>query len=162
MFKLPKFQLTEVKVGVVPGPLMPFAFEPQNQLQSTTGDKQVYIKGMKIYTSDMVVASPLTPANGCLQAADVPKTVLNLSIAGAFDFLQVPLSDLISTQGTVAPSNFFQWLIRNVHQVEWTKCTVQFIVAPVTPVPFSVLFGIAYDYVPDEYDFEVGYKSLHY
>lgn len=163
MIKAPKFQLAEVKIAVAPtGNLQSFAFEQQPQLQSISGDKQVYIKAMSVYTADEMVISPLSPQNGTMQSGDIPKALLILSVAGVLEFLQLPLVELHKFQGTTAPSQFWPYAFRNLYQIDWTKSQVQFAVPPVTPVPFSVLFGIIYDYLPDEYDQEVGYQSIHY
>jgi hypothetical protein len=163
MIKAPKFQLAEVKIAVAPtGNLQSFAFEQQPQLQSISGDKQVYVKSIAVYTADEMVISPLSPQNATMQSADINKALLILSVAGVLEFLQVPLCELHKFQGTVAPSQFWPFAVRNLYQIDWTKSQVQFAVPPATPVPFSVLFGIVYDYFPDEYDQEVGYQSIHY
>lgn len=163
MIKAPKFQLAEVKIAVAPtGNLQSFAFEQQPQLQSISGDKQVYIKSMSVYTADELVISPLSPQNATMLSADIPKAALILSVAGVLEFLQLPLVELHKFQGTTAPSQFWPYAFRNLYQIDWTKSQVQFVVPPSTPVPFSVLFGIVYDYFPDEYDQEVGYQSIHY
>ena len=53
MMKFPKYQLAEVKVAVAPtGNLQTYNFEQQPQLQSISGDKQVYIKAISVFTAD--------------------------------------------------------------------------------------------------------------
>jgi hypothetical protein len=163
MLKSPKFQLIEVPITVAPvGNLQTFNFQQQPQLQSISGDKSVYIKAITGYTSDMLLNSPITPQNGVLLSVDVVKTLLILSVAGVLEFNQLPYVELIKVQGTTAPSQVWPYMFRNLYQVDWTKSQIQFVIPPVTPVPFSVLFGVVYDYMPDEFDQEVGYQSIHY
>lgn len=160
--KAPKFQLIEVAITkTVSGNLQQFNFGQQPQLQSISGDKVIYIKSMEAYTSDMLAMSPITPQNNSLLAADIPNTILNLSVAGVFEFLNLPLARMVDIQGTTSPSSFWPYQFRNLFQIDWTKSTVQFITPPVTPIPFSVLFGVVYDYSPDEFDESVGYQSMH-
>jgi hypothetical protein len=161
--KFPKYQLAEVKVAVAPtGNLQTFNFEQQPQLQSISGDKQVYVKAISVFTADTLVISPLSPQNGSLLSADINKVVMILSVAGVLEFLQVPLAEFNKFQGTVAPSQYWPFAPRNLYQIDWTKSQIQFLVPPTTPTPFSVLFGVVYDYLPDEFDQEVGYQSIHY
>jgi hypothetical protein len=160
--KAPKFQLVEVAINnPVTGQLQTFNFGQQPQLQSISGDKQVYIKSIEAYTSDMIAMSPITPQNQVVSAADIPNSVLILSVAGILEFNQLPLSRLVDIQGTISPSSFWPYLFRNLFQIDWTKSQVQIILPPATPTPFSYLFGVVYDYVPDEFDEEVGYESRH-
>lgn len=161
IFKAPKFQLVECKVGVAPtGKMQMFSFESQQQLQSITGAQQIFIKGIQIYTQDMVQISPITPQNPVMLSADVSDAILNVSILGKFGFNQLPFVEMNKFQGTTAPSQFWQYLMRGVWQIDWTKTQVQFLNIPTTPAPFSVLFGVTYDYVPDYEDEMTGYQNL--
>jgi hypothetical protein len=161
-FKSPKFQLIECAIGInVTGNMQLTAFGQQPQLQSISGDKQVYIKAIETYTNDMIPFSPLTPANPVATAADIANGVLILNIMGILEFNLIPLGSLVRIQGTISQSVFELWQFRQVFQVDWTKSQVQTILKPITTPPFSYLFGVHYDYTPDQEDVDSGYQTIH-
>lgn len=160
MYKIPKFQLIEVIVTLpVTGQLQPVNFGTQNYLQSLSGGKQVWIKAMKVYTSEILPKSPLTPQNNVINATDLANACLIISSYGRLNYNLVPLTDLFNNQNTTAPNQVFPWCPRDLTAVDWAQCQILFINPTVTPTPFSVVFGVAYDYQADEYDLEVGYVS---
>ena len=145
-----RFELIEISITVQPvGRLSTFNFGQQPLLQSISGDQQVFVKSIAAYTSDMLALSPITPNNTVLLAADVSNTILNIDTGGKFSFHRLPFVELLKFQGTTAPSQFWPYEVNDIWQIDWTKSEVQFLNATASVVPFSVVFGITYDYAPD-------------
>jgi hypothetical protein len=151
--KAARFQLIELQIPVtVTGNLQFTYFGQQPQLQSISGDKQIYIKEIEAYTRDMIPFSPFTPSNPVASAQDLINALMYISLANDYAFYAVPLVDLCRIFGTVAPSVYSPFRLKDVCTVDWTKTYVQTILVPPTTPPFSYLFGVYYDYHPDYED----------
>lgn len=148
MFKAKRSQLVELVVGAnVTGNNQQVYFQNQPQLQTISGDRKIYIKGLRTYTSDTLTGSPLS-ANTVATAADITNAVLVLSVDGENAFNMIPMVDLLLVQGTASPSNWYPFLLKNVYLVDWTKSYIQVITPPVA-TPFSYILEVFYDYQPD-------------
>lgn len=147
-----RFELIEISVTqALVGKLNTLNFGQQPLLQSISGDKQVFIKSIAAYTADMLTLSPITPGNTVVLAADIPNLVLNLDLAGKFQLHRLPFVELIKFQGTTSPSQFWPYEVHDLWEVDWTKSEIQFLNAPASVIPFSVVLGVTYDYTPDNY-----------
>lgn len=144
-----RFQLVELIIPAsVTGNNQQTYFQNQPQLQSISGDRRIFMKGLATYSQDTLASSPLTTASPVATAADLLNGVLVLSVDGEYSMNMIPLSDLCRTQTTsLTPSNFDLFLIDDVFKIDWTKSYVQTIVAPAI-VPFSYIFAVYYDYKP--------------
>lgn len=149
MFKAKRSQLVELVIGTnVTGNNQQVYFQNQPQLQSISGDRGIYIKGITTYTDDFLSGSPLS-SNTVATATDIKNAVLVLSVNGENAFNMIPLVDMVNVQSTTnTPWNWQPFLLKNVCLVDWTKSYVQVITAP-GGTPFSYIFKVFYDYEPD-------------
>jgi hypothetical protein len=148
------FQLVELIVNAV-GNNLQIYFQQQPQLQSTTGSQNVWIKGIETFSNGALTNSPITTANAVATPADIANATLTIVESGTENKKQIPLARLnrsfASATGFVPfPPPLFRF--KNLYTVDWTKCYLTMVVASVTPLPFSYLFGVYYDYAPDAYD----------
>lgn len=149
--------LVELPINANVGAFQNVYFQNQPQLQSVSGDRQVYIVGIETYSSLHMSGSPLTPGNPIASPADIINATLTLSIAGTLNFLQIPLVSLVrnmvdnntSEVNNVHVLDVFR--IRDTYKVDWTKSYVQTINAP-GDAQFSYIFNVYYQYDNDIVD----------
>jgi hypothetical protein len=152
-FRASKFQLVELIIpATVTGAMQQTYFQQQPQLQSISGDRQVYVQAIETYTSGQLKGSPLTSGNAVAAPGDIENAVLVLNIAGTLDFNQVPLVDLMRIQNDTGaafvPFSRMLFELKDIYQVDWTKSYIQTIIAPITTPPFSYILGVYYSYSP--------------
>ena len=160
MFKTKKFQLIELIINAtVTGNLQQTFFQSQPQLQSITGDKQVYVKAIEVYTKEDILFSPLTSGNPVASAIDLANATITFQIDGKQDLKYLPLTriHLLNSNSAATPnSEGWLFLLKNIFKVDWTQTFIQTIVAPggsgTTTPPFSYLIGVHYSYMPDAED----------
>ena len=153
--KTPMFQLIEL---IIPATVTGFNqftyFQQQPQLQSTTGNQTVYIKGIDILSNQALSFSPLTAGSPVAAPADLANAVLVLNIAGTLKFQNIPLSlmnRVIQSPGAACSSVYDLFQLWNIWEVDWTKSYVTTVSPPAGTLPFSYIFGIHYSYEPDQF-----------
>ncbi len=150
LFKAKRSQLVELVIGTnVTGNNQQVYFQNQPQLQTISNDKTIYIKGIRTYSTDDLISSPLS-TNTVATPADITNAVLVLSVNGENAINMIPLVDMhiVQTNGGVTPWNRMPFHLFNVSLVDWTKSYVQ-VTTPPLATPFSYLFNVFYDYKPD-------------
>ena len=155
MFRTKFFELVEliVPVGVV-DPNSQVFFQQQPQLQSISGDRQIYIKGVEVFSNAALPFSPLTSGNPVAAPADLENTTITFVVDGTELLKRIPLTlmnRVYASAGTFVPFPPQLFMLKNNCQIAWTKTYVTLVQAPVTAVPYSYLFGVHYDFEPDEY-----------
>lgn len=156
-FKKTYFQMVEVIItAAITGQNAQTAIPQQNQLQSVTGDKKVYVKCIESYTSDDLTLSPLTTGSAVATAADLANAVLTLRVKGADLIKQVPLSRMRGIFGANGPSNYDLWELKDTYEIDWTQSYITTLAVPgsggTTAAPFSYLLGVHYSYDADPID----------
>jgi hypothetical protein len=127
-------------------------FKNQPQLQSVTGDKQIFIRRIQTYSNDMMPVSPWSNLP-VAAPADIINAVLVLNVAGTDFFKYISLSRLcnISTN-TGAVTTPFTWIpfeLDDVFGVDWTQSYVQLLQAAISTPIFCYMFDVDYDYGPN-------------
>ena len=152
--RAPMTQLVEVPINSTVGALQSVYFQNQPQLQSITGDRQVYILGIESISALTLPFSPLTPGNAVAAIADLQNATLTLNIAGTLNYQQVPLISMNRTWSNGSTSSWVADLFRlkDTYKVDWTKSYIQMVQAPITTPPFSYLFQVYYQYDNDLMD----------
>jgi hypothetical protein len=145
------FQLVELVVNAV-GINLQVYFQQQPQLQSTLGQQMVYIKAIETFSNAALPVSPITTGNAVATPADIVNTTLTIVESGTENKKMIPLAKLNLTFASAPafvpfPSELL--CFKNLYTVDWTKCYVTMVTASVTPLPFSYLFGVYYDYDND-------------
>ncbi|SRR6266436_7506430 len=147
-----RFTLVEVIIPAsVTGNLLQTKFNFEAELFSGKKDI-VYVQGVEVYSADSVVSSPLTAGMPVATAADIINGLVSLSAQNDVSIDKLPLSKLsdIFVPLGATPYSEGPWAIKNFDTIDWTKCFITTITAPVV-VPFSYLFGFYYSYSPIEY-----------
>lgn len=148
------FELVELLVSTsITGNNVDIYFTQQPQLQTIVNDKQIYVKGIETFSNGALTTSPLTSGNPVATPADIQNATLTLVVEGTETLKRIPLALLnrsFATGGAFVPlaSNLF--MLKNIFEVNWVKSYVTVVLAPAS-VPFSYLFGVHYEYAPDDY-----------
>ena len=148
------FQLVELAINAV-GINLQVYFQQQPQLQSTLGSQMVYIKAIETFSNGALTNSPITTAYLVATPADIQNATLTMVESGTENKKQIPLARLNRTfvnAGTFVPFPPPLFRFKNFYTVDWTKCYVTMVQPSTTPLPFSYLFGVYYDYKPDSWD----------
>lgn len=152
-FKAQNSQLIELIVGanIVSANAQIF-FQNQPQLQSISGDRKIYIKGIELFSSEMLSVSPLTSGNAVATPAQIINGTMSINVFGTLSFNYIPLVSLVriwSAAGTT-PHQWDLFQFKGLYQVDWTKTYVTLGNAP-AGTPYSYLFNVFYDYdAPDD------------
>jgi hypothetical protein len=157
MFKSTYFQLVELVIPAsVTSNLQDTYFQQQPQLQSITGDKNIYIKAIEAYTAQDILSSPLTPGTTVASAADLANALITFREKGTDLKKQIPLVRLRNTFNGATPSNYHQWLFKDTYKIDWTQSRITTILTPgtggTTAGPVSYLIGVHYSYDQDALD----------
>lgn len=154
--RIPRSTLIEVIIpATVTGSLQKTKFQFEGQLFSTgkKGKGPVYIKGMEAYSNELITSSPFTGGVPVASPTDIVNGLVTLSAQNDLVFDQVPIADMVrlrsgltSTVGSVDLFRIDDW-----QDIDWTKCFITTIQAPLGPLPFSYVFNVYYDYKPSDF-----------
>lgn len=139
--------------GLTPGNNAKTYFQDQPQLQSYRNNRTVYIKAIETFPNTALKSSPLTSLSPTAAPADITNATLTLTIAGTEDQQFIPLASMCRMWGD--PANYSPWtwqpfIFTDIFAVDWTKCYVTTLDASaMTTPPFSYLFQVHYDYLPN-------------
>jgi hypothetical protein len=154
--KTPMFQLVELIIPATVNGFNQFTyFQQQPQLQSTSGNQTVYVKGIDVLSNQALTTSPLTAGSPVAGPGDIANGVLVINIAGTLKFQNIPLAlmnRVVQSPGIACPSVYDLFQLRNIWEIDWTKSYVTTVAPPAAP-PFSYLFGVHYSYEPDQFDY---------
>lgn len=115
----------------------------QPQLQSISGDKNIWIKAVEAYSVEQITKSPLTGANAVASVAAIKNATLTIVVKGTEELQQIPLAILCRNINGTQPATWDPFLLDNLYQVDWSKSYLQLVEAPAA-APFSYVFGIHY------------------
>ena len=158
MFKSRYFQLVELAINASTGGMQDTYFQQQPQLQSITGDKQIYVKAIESYSNNDLIQSPFTAGNPVATLTDLSNALLTLRVKGTDLIKQIPVARLNPGSGKNGQSTaeFNLWLLQNQYEIDWTTSRVTTILAlgsgGTTAAPLSYFFGVHYSYEPDALD----------
>lgn len=146
----PRTSLVEVVIPTTfNGTLQKVKFLNQEQLMSVTG-KRVYLKGVSLLSADFMPSSPLTSGLALASAIDIGNATVTLSAENDVFLDQCPAPEMVGLRNNLATTSFSQngiMLLDDVYNIDWTKCFVTVIAAPIA-LPISYLFNFYYGYMP--------------
>lgn len=143
----PRTSLIEVVIPITfNGTLQKVKFQNQETLMSVTG-KDVFIKAIEVLSNDFMSSSPLTAGVPVASPADIQNATMTLSAENDIFMDQCPLPDLVRLRSNLGSTPFSNqlFLLDDVNDVDWTKCFITVILAPIA-LPISYLINVHYGY----------------